>query len=64
LAALAAKLEVFAVEDCFGLSPAYRDPLFGSLVADAWRLTAEAAGFIPSDFVVEDWKAQRDVDRR
>ena len=38
LAALAYKLDVFAAEDCFGLSPHYRDPLFTVLVADARAL--------------------------
>lgn len=39
LAALAYKLEAFATEDCFGLSPQYRDPLFAAIIADARRLS-------------------------
>jgi hypothetical protein len=38
LAALAYKLEIFAFEDCFWLSPQYREPLFAALIADVRRL--------------------------
>jgi hypothetical protein len=38
LSALSYKLEVFAAEDCHGLEPNLRDPLFAALVADARRL--------------------------
>jgi hypothetical protein len=64
LAALSVKLEIFAVEDYFGLSPEYRDPIFGSLAADAWRLAAEGKGFKASSAQITEWKARRDVDRR
>lgn len=38
LDALACKLEIFDAEDCFGLSPQYREPLFAALLADVRRL--------------------------
>jgi hypothetical protein len=38
LAALAYKLEAFATEDCFWLSPQYREPLFNALIADVRRI--------------------------
>lgn len=38
LPALAYKLEAFAAEDCFTLSPQYREPLFAALVDDVRRL--------------------------
>jgi hypothetical protein len=38
LTALAYKLEAFEAEDCFGLCPSYRQPLFAALIADARRL--------------------------
>jgi hypothetical protein len=41
LAALAYKLETFAAEDCFGLSPQYREPLFAALIGDVRRLGGE-----------------------
>ena len=37
-AALAYKMAVFAVENCFNLSPEYRDPLYESLASDLLRL--------------------------
>lgn len=38
LAALVRKLEIFEAEDCFGMSPQYRDPLFDAIISDARRL--------------------------
>lgn len=43
LGALASKLETFAAEDCFALSPQYRDPLFAALLADVRRLVEQGA---------------------
>lgn len=41
MAALAYKLETFAAEDCFSLSPQYREPLLNALLADVRRLDRE-----------------------
>jgi hypothetical protein len=37
------KLETFAAEDCFALSPHYREPLFAALIADVRRLAGMMA---------------------